>query len=91
MWWRFVQAVRKGEHRLAPMTWVAAVGAVLYTVWPIDVIPELVLGPLGLLDDAGLWGILLVLLNREKQRFEAVQRGSGRAEPIDVDGQVRRS
>ncbi|WP_062293106.1 DUF1232 domain-containing protein [Demequina phytophila] len=87
MWWTFLKAVKSGQHRLAPMTWVAAAGAVVYTLWPIDAIPELVLGPLGLLDDAGLWGILLVLLTREKQRFEVGLRD----EAIDVEGTVRSS
>ncbi|WP_062299914.1 DUF1232 domain-containing protein [Demequina maris] len=85
MWIRFLKAVRTGEHRLAPMTWIAAAGAVLYTLWPLDLIPELVLGPLGLVDDAGLWGILIVLVTREKQRFEATLR----ADAIDVEGVVR--
>ncbi|WP_062523248.1 DUF1232 domain-containing protein [Demequina silvatica] len=87
MWWTFLKAVKSGRHRLAPMTWVAAAGAVLYTLWPLDVIPELVLGPLGLLDDAGLWGILMVLLTREKQRFEVSLRDGA----IDVEGTVRSS
>ncbi|MDN4476430.1 DUF1232 domain-containing protein [Demequina sp. SYSU T00192] len=85
MWMSFLKAVRNGEHRLAPMTWIAGAGAVLYTLWPLDLIPELVLGPLGLVDDAGLWGILIVLVTREKQRYEAGLR----AEAIDVEGTVR--
>ena len=71
MWWSFFKAVRAGEHRLSPMTWVTAGAAVLYTVWPLDFIPELVFGPLGLVDDAGVWVILGTLLVRERQRWEA--------------------
>ncbi len=85
MWWRFFQAVRSGEHRVAPVTWLAAIGAVIYTIVPIDLIPELLLGPLGLVDDAGLWGILVVLVTREKHRWEAHLRDSA----IDVEGRVR--
>ena len=85
MWWSFLKAVRSGEHRVAPMTWVAAAGALLYGLWPVDLIPELVLGPLGLVDDAGVWGILLVLVTREKQRYEARVRD----EAINVAGAVR--
>ncbi len=76
MWWSFFRAVRSGEHRVAPVTWIAAIGAVIYTIIPLDLIPELLLGPLGLVDDAGLWGVLLVLVTREKQRWEAHLRES---------------
>jgi len=70
MWWRFLQAVRTGEHKLAPMTWLAAAGAAIYTLWPLDIIPDLLL-PFGIVDDLSLWGMVLVLATREKQRWEA--------------------
>ena len=67
--WSFIKAVRTGQHGVAPTTWVAAAAAVAYTIAPIDLIPELVLGPLGFVDDVGLWGILAVLLAREQRRW----------------------
>ena len=70
MWWRFLRALKGGEHRVAPTTWIAAAAAVVYAISPIDVIPELVLGPLGLTDDLGVWGILAVLLVREHHRWQ---------------------
>ena len=69
--WRFVKAVKDGEHRLAPTTWAAAIAAVVYTFAPIDLIPELVLGPLGVADDIGLWSIFAVLFIREQRRWQA--------------------
>jgi len=69
MWWRFLKAIRTREHRVAPTTWVAGIAAVCYTFAPIDLIPELILGPLGFVDDIGLWGILAVLLAREQRRW----------------------
>ena len=69
--WRFVKAVKDGEHRLAPTTWAAAIAAVVYTFAPIDLIPELVLGPLGFADDIGLWSIFAVLFMREQRRWQA--------------------
>jgi uncharacterized membrane protein YkvA (DUF1232 family) len=69
MWWRFLKAIKQRQHRVAPTTWVAAAAAVIYTLAPIDLIPELVLGPLGFVDDIGLWGILAVLLAREQRRW----------------------
>ncbi|WP_062205873.1 YkvA family protein [Demequina salsinemoris] len=70
MWWRFAQAVRRGEHRLSVTTWLTAVTAVLYTILPVDLIPELFLGPFGFVDDLGLWGVLLMLATREKNEWE---------------------
>ncbi|MGR2751907.1 YkvA family protein [Agromyces arachidis] len=68
--WRFLKAVKNGEHRVAPMTWAAAIAAVVYTISPVDLIPELVLGPLGFADDLGMWGILAALLVREQRRWQ---------------------
>ena len=70
MWWRFLKAVKNRQHRVAPTTWVAAIAAVVYTFAPIDLIPELVLGPLGFVDDIGLWGIFAVLFAREQRRWQ---------------------
>ncbi|WP_394553863.1 DUF1232 domain-containing protein [Agromyces sp. MMS24-JH15] len=69
--WSFFRAVRRGEHRVAPTTWIAAIAAVVYTVSPVDLIPELVLGPLGIADDLGVWGILALLVAREQRRWLA--------------------
>lgn len=70
MWWRFLKALKGGEHRVAPTTWVVAAAAVVYAVAPIDLIPELVLGPLGFADDLGVWSILALLLAREHRRWQ---------------------
>lgn len=43
--WRF---------RVPPRGVVAMVGALVYLATPIDVVPEVLLGPLGLVDDAGV-------------------------------------
>ena len=69
LWWSFLRAVKKREHRLAPTTWIVGVAAVVYTFAPIDLIPELVLGPLGFVDDIGLWSIFAILFAREQHRW----------------------
>lgn len=69
-WMSFIKAVVKGEHKLAPTTWFMAVVTVIYTVSPVDFIPEILLGPFGLADDLGMWGLLLALAAREKSRWE---------------------
>jgi uncharacterized membrane protein YkvA (DUF1232 family) len=73
--WSFLKAVKNREHRVAPTTAIAAIAAVIYTFAPIDLIPELVLGPLGFVDDIGLWGIFAVLFAREQHRWQAGQAG----------------
>ncbi|AWB88713.1 DUF1232 domain-containing protein [Salinibacterium hongtaonis] len=68
--WRFLNAVRRGEHRVSPTTWIAAIAAAVYAISPIDLIPELLLGPLGFADDIGVLGILAVLVARERRRWQ---------------------
>jgi len=75
-WWKFIKAVFRREHKLAPTTWIAAVVTVIYTISPIDLIPELFLGPLGLIDDLGVWALLLSLAAREKSRYEVAVHGA---------------
>jgi uncharacterized membrane protein YkvA (DUF1232 family) len=41
------------RYRIPPRGLVAMGAAALYLISPIDLVPEAVLGPLGLLDDAG--------------------------------------
>ena len=41
------------RYRIPPRGLIAMFGAVIYLASPIDVLPEVILGPIGLLDDAG--------------------------------------
>ncbi|MDR6906067.1 uncharacterized membrane protein YkvA (DUF1232 family) [Agromyces sp. 3263] len=67
---KFLRAIKDREHRLAPTTWIAGIAAVVYAFVPIDLIPELVLGPLGFGDDIGIWAIFAVLFMREQRRWQ---------------------
>jgi uncharacterized membrane protein YkvA (DUF1232 family) len=42
------------RYRIPPRGLVAMGGAAVYLLSPVDVVPEVVLGPLGLADDAGV-------------------------------------
>ena len=42
------------RYRIPPRGLVAMGAAALYLISPIDLVPEAILGPLGLVDDAGL-------------------------------------
>jgi uncharacterized membrane protein YkvA (DUF1232 family) len=41
------------RYRIPPRGLIAMIGALVYLASPIDVLPEAILGPLGLIDDAG--------------------------------------
>lgn len=82
MWWKFFRAVRRGEHKMSPVTWLAGVAAAIYTIVPVDLIPELIFGPLGLVDDLGMWGIVVMLATREKNAWEATRHA--RATVVDA-------
>lgn len=71
MWWKFFRAILKGEWKLSPVSWFAAIGTIIYIVSPIDVIPEFFLPFIGYIDDLGLWGVMAVLAAREKSEWEA--------------------
>jgi uncharacterized membrane protein YkvA (DUF1232 family) len=60
-----VESPRKADRRRLIWRIVFLLAAVIYTVSPIDLIPDL-LGPLGWVDDIGLW---LALLLVEGYRF----------------------
>jgi len=55
---------------LSPWTWLAAALTVGYVIFPIDVMPEAFLGPIGFLDDVGVMGVLGGILKWELNRFE---------------------
>lgn len=82
-WWKFFQAVRRGDHKVSPMTWFTAIATVIYTISPIDLIPDLLFPIIGFADDLGLWGVTYMLLNREKVAWEeSYLRAPG---VVDVD------
>ena len=41
------------RYRIPPRGLVAMIGGLVYLASPVDVLPEVILGPIGLLDDAG--------------------------------------
>lgn len=41
------------RYRIPPRGLVAMIGSLVYLASPVDVLPEVLLGPIGMLDDAG--------------------------------------
>ena len=41
------------RYRIPPRGLIAMIGALIYLASPVDLLPEAMLGPIGLLDDAG--------------------------------------
>ena len=63
--WRF---------KIPPRGLVAMLGALFYLVLPVDVVPELLVGPFGLVDDAGVItavAIWIYKLARARQKLVA--------------------
>jgi uncharacterized membrane protein YkvA (DUF1232 family) len=83
---RLIRAYAKGEYR--QVSWksmVVAVGAVLYIVSPIDVIPDFLVGA-GFLDDAGVLAFAYRKVHKEVEEFLEWERArdsgpDGPAEP----------
>lgn len=48
------------RYRVPPRGLAAMVGALVYLASPVDVLPEVVLGPLGLVDDAGVVTVVAI-------------------------------
>jgi uncharacterized membrane protein YkvA (DUF1232 family) len=62
------------RYRIPPRGVVAMVGALFYLVLPVDVVPEALLGPLGLVDDAGIVTVVAIWvykLAKARQRLVA--------------------
>ena len=64
MWGKFFKAFVNGEWRLSPLSWLAAIGTVIYVLSPIDLVPEAFIPVVGYIDDLGLWGIMSILAAR---------------------------
>lgn len=70
MWGKFAKAVLRGDYKLSPWTYFYAIATIIYTIWPLDLLPDYILGPVGMIDDLGFWGVLLAILRWELGRFE---------------------
>ena len=61
------------RYRIPPRGLIAMIGALVYLASPIDLLPEMILGPIGLRDDAGAAGAAAVFVYKlvtVKRRLE---------------------
>ena len=61
------------RYRIPPRGLIAMIGALVYLASPVDVLPEVMLGPLGLLDDVGavtVAGVFVYKLVTVKKRLQ---------------------
>jgi uncharacterized membrane protein YkvA (DUF1232 family) len=73
--WRF---------KIPPRGVVAMFGALVYLALPIDLVPEALLGPLGLVDDTGVVAAVAIWVYRlVKARQKLVEGGVIKAPPRD--------
>jgi uncharacterized membrane protein YkvA (DUF1232 family) len=65
-----VKAYSKGEYRkVSKGTILAVIGAIIYFVSPLDVVPDFIVG-LGILDDAAVIGFTIKRLSKELDEFK---------------------
>src|SRR5688572_31412004 len=63
------------RYRIPPRGLIAMIGALVYLASPVDVLPEVMLGPLGLLDDAGAVTAAAVLVTVKRRLQDAGVKG----------------
>ena len=75
------------RYRVPPRGLIAMIGSLIYLASPVDVLPEVMLGPLGLLDDAGAVtaaAVFVYKLVAVKRRLkDAGVKGRRRREPLE--------
>ena len=75
------------RYRIPPRGLIAMIGALVYMASPIDLLPEALLGPFGLLDDAGAAtaaAVFVYKLVTVKRRLEdAGVKGRRRPDPLE--------
>jgi uncharacterized membrane protein YkvA (DUF1232 family) len=75
------------RYRIPPRGLVAMVGALVYLASPVDVLPEVLLGPIGLLDDAGAVTAAAVfvykLVNVKRRLEEASVQGRRKPDRLE--------
>ena len=77
--WRF---------KIPPRGLVAMLGALAYLALPVDVVPEALLGPLGLVDDTGVVAVVAIWVYKlVKARQKLVEGGVMKRRPVVTDEQ----
>ena len=54
------------RYRIPPRGLIAMIGGLVYLASPVDVLPEVMLGPLGLVDDAGVVTAVAVFVYKDR-------------------------
>lgn len=79
------------RYRVPPKGLAAMVGALVYLASPVDVLPEVVLGPLGLVDDAGVVTLAAIWVYKLVQaRTILREAGVGRGRSAGREGRDQR-
>jgi uncharacterized membrane protein YkvA (DUF1232 family) len=75
------------RYRVPPRGLVAMAGALVYLASPVDVLPEVVLGPIGLIDDAGVVTVVAIWVYKLVQARKILREaGVGRRRDVIRDG-----
>lgn len=80
---RLVRAWATGRYRAVPTsTLLAALGALVYFLMPLDALPDFIFA-FGLLDDIALIGKVVQMCRRDLQAFRAWEQGATNADSND--------
>jgi len=77
-------SLSKSEFKLDTKAVVIIIGALLYLVSPIDLIPDF-LGPIGFTDDISVISIAIKQLSSEIQRFKIFDKQIIDAKTVDIE------
>lgn len=66
---KMIKAAFRGTFRIKKRNILIAIAGLFYVLSPLDFIPELVLGPLGLVDDAAILVFIYKRITGELERF----------------------
>jgi len=72
------------RYRIPPRGLIAMIGALVYLASPVDVLPEVMLGPIGLLDDAGVATAAVVFVYKLVTAGQGATREFGRERPAEA-------
>ena len=66
--WQMIREMRSGHYRMSLFTLLVLIFAIVYVVFPFDLIPDYI-PVIGWIDDIFVLYLLLLRINKEVQRF----------------------
>jgi uncharacterized membrane protein YkvA (DUF1232 family) len=68
---KMIKAAFSGKFKIKKRNMLITIAGLIYVISPLDFIPELILGPLGLVDDAAILVFVYKRITGELERFRS--------------------